>query len=258
LGRFAVRAVVEDDGVVSPLVVSSLQETTQPPPGEPPATEAQPSESPLGELEQLLQTPVEVPAFQQEVTTVSRQESTVGRSPAAVFVITNDMIRRSGATTVAEALRMAPGVNVASIDEANWAISARGFQDRLANKLLVQIDARTVYTPIFAGVYWKLQDMLLQDIDRIEVIRGPGATVWGSNAVNGIVNIITKPANETQGGLAFAGGGNQERLLSGARYGGPLGENAHYRVWGSGANMPTDSMQPASRSRLGRPRWFPH
>ena len=145
----------------------------------------------LMQLENLLTRPVEVPAFSQVVTTVSRQESTVGKSPAAVFVITNDMIRRTGATTIPEALRMVPGMNVARIDNANSAVSARGFQDRFANKLLIQIDGRTVYAPIFAGVFWATQDLLLEDIERIEVIRGPGATVWGSNAVNGIVNVIT-------------------------------------------------------------------
>jgi iron complex outermembrane receptor protein len=217
------------DEQIAEVDLSAANDTAQPnadPTVQPPAAD------PLAELQQLLGTPVEVPAFQQEVTSVSRQESTVGKSPAAVFVITNEMIRRSGVTTVAEALRMAPGMNVAKIDEANWAISARGFQDRFANKMLVQIDGRTVYTPIFAGVYWQLQDMLLQDIDRIEVIRGPGATVWGANAVNGIINVITKTSQETQGSLAFAGGGNMERGIAGARYGGQIGENATYRVWG--------------------------
>jgi iron complex outermembrane receptor protein len=228
-----------------------------------PATE--PSvDSPLAELEQLLQTPVQVPALQQEVTTVSRQESTVGRSPAAITVITNDMIRRSGATTVAEALRLVPGMNVARIDEANWAISARGFQDRFANKLLVQIDGRTVYNPIFSGVYWQVQDLLLQDIDRIEVIRGPGATVWGSNAVNGIVNIITKNSADTQGGLLWAGGGNQERGLAGFRYGGQLGSNATYRLWGKwrehdhGFNASGEAVEDWRAGRGGfRADWTP-
>lgn len=187
----------------------------------------------LQQLDQLLSRPaVQAPALQQEVSTVSRQTSTVGKSPAAVFVITNEMITRSGATTVAEALRMAPGLDVAKIDSGNWAVSSRGFNDRFANKMLVQVDGRTVYNPIFSGVYWQTVDLLLQDVERIEVIRGPGATVWGSNAVNGIINVITKTSKETQGGLLFSGGGNQERGLGGFRYGGQTEDDVTYRVWG--------------------------
>jgi outer membrane receptor protein involved in Fe transport len=241
--------------------VRPAEEATQPDQPAPQAAESQPAEpSALAELERLLERPVVVPALEQEVSTVSRQESTVGKSPAAVFVITNDMIRRSGATTIAEVLRMVPGMNVAKIDEANWAISARGFNDRFANKMLVQVDGRTVYTPIFSGVYWQNLDMLLQDIERIEVIRGPGATVWGSNAVNGIINIITKKSQDTQGGLAFAGGGDRERGLAGARYGGQLGENTTYRIWGKwrehdhGFNAAGTAMDPAHQVYL-RSSW---
>lgn len=115
-----------------------------------------------------------VPAFDEEVTTVARKESTVGRSPAAVYVITNEMIRRSAARTIPEALRLAPGVQVARIDANKWAISIRGFNQRFANKLLVQIDGRSVYTPLFAGVFWDIQDVLMEDCDRIEIVRGPG------------------------------------------------------------------------------------
>jgi iron complex outermembrane receptor protein len=189
----------------------------------------------LRELEQALQRPAVVsgpPALAQEVTTVSRQESTVGKSPAAVFVITNDMLRRSGATTIAEALRMVPGMDVARIDNANWAIGSRGFPDRFARHLLVQIDGRTVYNPLFSGVFWQAQDLLLQDVERIEVVRGPGATVWGANAVNGVINIITKSAQDTQGALVTAGGGSEERGFGGVRYGGQVGRDAQYRVWG--------------------------
>jgi iron complex outermembrane receptor protein len=183
-------------------------------------------------IERLAQQPVLVPALDQPLTSVARQESTVGDSPAAVFVITNEMIRRSGATSVAAALRMVPGLDVAQIDNANWAISSRGFNDRFANKMLVQVDGRTVYNPVFSGVYWQTQDLALQDIDRIEVIRGPGATVWGANAVNGIVNIITKSSKDTQGGLLFGGGGTEERSFSGFRYGAQCGDDLYYRVWG--------------------------
>ncbi len=166
------------------------------------------------------------------VTTVSRGESTVGQSAAAVFIITPEMIRRTGATTIPEILRMVPGMNVARIDSNKWAVSARGFNDRFGTKLLVQVDGRTVYNPIFSGVYWDSVDYVFDDIERIEVIRGPGATVWGANAVNGIVNIITKSSNYTQGGLLSAGGGSSERGFANMRLGGQIGDNLTYRAYG--------------------------
>lgn len=172
------------------------------------------------------------PSLATEVTTVSRQASTVGRSPAAVFVITNEMIRRSGAQSIPDVLRMAPGVSVARIDANKWAISIRGFNGRFANKLLVQIDGRTVYTPLFGGVLWDAQDVILEDIDRIEVVRGPGATVWGANAVNGVINIITKPASETQGLYAKGVAGSEERGTVSLRYGGQVNQNWSYRIYG--------------------------
>lgn len=172
-----------------------------------------------------------VPSMQTEVTTVSRTVSTVGKSPAAIFVITNDMIRRSGATNVPEVLRMAPGVEVARIDSNKYAITIRGFNNRFSNKLLVQIDGRTVYTPLFAGVYWDAQMVMLEDVDRIEVIRGPGATVWGANAVNGVINVISKTAGKTQGLFAQAGGGSYERDFGQVRYGGQSGD-LDYRFYG--------------------------
>jgi iron complex outermembrane receptor protein len=173
-----------------------------------------------------------VPTLDTEVSTVSRSPSTVGKSPAAVFVITNEMIRRSGATSIPEVLRMAPGVNVARIDANKWAISIRGFNGRFANKLLVQLDGRTIYTPLFAGVLWEAQDVLLEDVERIEVIRGPGASVWCANAVNGVINIITKRAADTQQVYGQAGGGTFERGFASARYGGQIGEDVDYRVYG--------------------------
>ena len=142
-----------------------------------------------------------------KVTSVSRSDSTVQQSPAAVFVITSDMIRRSGATAIPELLRMVPGMNVARIDGNKWAVSARGLNTRFEDKLLVQIDGRTVYNPVFSGVYWDTQDYPMEDIERIEVIRGPGASVWGANAVNGIISVVTKPAADTQGGLVSVAGG---------------------------------------------------
>ncbi len=166
------------------------------------------------------------------VTTVSRGESTVGQSAAAVFVITPEMIRRTGATTFPEILRMVPGMDVARIDSNKWAVSARGFNDRFASKLLVQVDGRAVYNPIFSGVLWDSQDYVLADIERIEVVRGPGASVWGANAVNGIINIITKSSKDTQGGLLSGGAGNFERGFANLRYGGKLAENLTYRAYG--------------------------
>ncbi|NQT41038.1 MAG: TonB-dependent receptor, partial [Planctomycetes bacterium] len=185
------------------------------------------------DLDQLAATDVVVSALDVEVTSVSKQESTVGRSPAAIFVITQEMIRRSGVTSVPEALRMAPGLEVARISSHSWAITARGFNnDRYANKLLVLIDGRTVYTPQFSGVYWDVQDLLLEDVERIEVIRGPGGTLWGANAVNGVINILTKKAKDTQGLLVTAGGGTEDSAITGIRYGGKVGDGLNWRVYG--------------------------
>jgi iron complex outermembrane receptor protein len=174
---------------------------------------------------------VVAPAFEEVVTTVSRRKSTVGKSPAAVFVITNEMIRRSGARSLPEVLRMAPGVHVSRINGAKWAIGMRGFTGRFTNNLLVQIDGRSVYTPLFAGVFWDSQNVLMEDIERIEVVRGPGATVWGANAVNGVINVITKKAEDTQGTFVEAGGGS-ERAFGSARIGTQLGDNAWVRFYG--------------------------
>ncbi len=183
-------------------------------------------------LESLTTQKVVVPLLDVEVTTVSRTESTVGQSPAAVYVVSNEMIRRSGARNIPEALRLVPGVNVARVSSDRWAISIRGFTDVFSNKLLVQIDGRAVYTPVFSGVFWDQQEVLLEDVDRIEVIRGPGATVWGANAVNGIVNIITKSASETQGVFLQGGGGTEQRGFGAFRYGGRTGDSFHYRIYG--------------------------
>lgn len=165
-----------------------------------------------------------------EVATVSRMPTTRAESPAAVHVITQEDIRRSGVTTLAEALRLAPGVHVARIDATKWAIGIRGFTDRLARSILVLIDGRAVYSPLFAGTYWEVQDYVLEDIDRIEVIRGPGGPLWGANAMNGIINIITKRASETQGTLVHAGVGSLDHGLGSLRYGGRRG-HLHYRAY---------------------------
>ena len=166
-----------------------------------------------------------------QVTSVSKKPENLSHAAAAITVINQDDIRHSGARSIAEVLRMAPGLNVARVDSHTWAVSSRGFNDTFANKLLVLMDGRSVYTPLFSGVYWDVQDTMLEDIDRIEVIRGPGATLWGANAVNGVINIITKSAKETRGGLAVAGGGTEELGFGAIRYGGQLSENAYYRVY---------------------------
>jgi iron complex outermembrane receptor protein len=135
-------------------------------------------------------------------------------APASLYVITADDIRRSGALTIPDALRLAPNLHVARADANQYVISARGFSDILTNKMLVLIDGRTVYTPLFSGVFWEAQDTFLSDVDRIEVISGPGATLWGANAVNGVINIITKRASETLGTYARAGIGTQDGIAS--------------------------------------------
>lgn len=164
------------------------------------------------------------------VTSASKKEEKVLDTASAIYVVTQEDIRRSGATSIPEVLRMVPGVNVARIENSRWAISVRGFNGKFGNKLLVLIDGRSVYTPFFSGVYWDQQDTVLEDIERIEVIRGPGATLWGANAVNGVINIITKHAKETQGNLVTAGGGNIERSFGAVRHGGKAGD-VHYRVY---------------------------
>ena len=205
-------------------------------------------------LEQLAQQRVRAPALEQEVTSVSRQVSSVGKSPAAVFVITNDMIRRNGATSIPEALRMAPGINVARIDSNKWAVSARGFSDRFAGTLLVQIDGRVVYNQLTSGVYWDVPDVVLQDVERIEVIRGPGATVWGSNAVNGIINIITKHSKDTQGAMVSAVGGTVDKAITSVRYGGSNDdETLHYRLYGKWFERGKQFL-PSGPSQLAPPR----
>lgn len=167
-----------------------------------------------------------------QVTSVSKRSQKVADAAAAVFVITQEDIRRSGATSIPDALRMVPGLEVAQMDQNKWAIGSRGFNGRFDNKLLVLIDGRSVYTPLFSGVYWNVQDVVLEDVDRIEVIRGPGATLWGANAVDGVINIITKSAKATQGGLVSAGAGSQEATAETVRYGSKVKDNTYYRVYG--------------------------
>lgn len=163
-----------------------------------------------------------------DVTSVSKKTEKLSESAAAVYVINKEDIKRSGANHIAELLRLAPGVQVAQIDANKWAISIRGNNRQFSNKLLVMIDGRTVYTPLFSGVFWDAQDVVLDDIERIEVIRGPGGTVWGANAVNGVINIMTKHAKSAQGAYANISYGNEEGIAE-ARYGTKVGENTHMR-----------------------------
>ena len=156
----------------------------------------------------------------ESVTSVSKKETKLSESPAAISVITQEDIRRSGMTSVPELLRMVPGLDVARINGNQWAISSRGFNNQYANKLLVLVDGRAVYSPVYGGVFWNAQDVVLEDVDRIEVIRGPGAALWGANAVNGVVNITTKSAKETQGGLVSVSAGTEDQPSTTVRYGG--------------------------------------
>ncbi len=169
-----------------------------------------------------------------EVTTASKEPEQVWQTPAAIYVITQEDIRRSGATSIPEILRLAPGVEVARIDSDHWAIGVRGFGGEFSKSLLVLIDGRSVYSPLFAGVYWQIQDTLLQDVDRIEVIRGPGGTIWGANAVNGVINIITKKTKDTHGTLSPLGGGSSDQGIGGVRFGSTFGKSFDYRIYGKG------------------------
>jgi iron complex outermembrane receptor protein len=176
-----------------------------------------------------------------EVTSVSKQRQALSDSPAAIYVISNEDLNRSGVTSIPEALRSVPGLHVAQIDSQKWAISSRGFNGRYNNKLLVLMDGRTLYSPEFSGVYWEVQDTLITDIDRIEIIRGPSAAIWGANAVNGVINIITKHTSQTKGSYAELGTGDYEKGFGGVRYGGSLTNNTTARAYIKGFNR--DSLQ---------------
>src|SRR6266567_3763588 len=169
-----------------------------------------------------------------QVTSVSKRAERLSQTASAIQVITQEDIRRSGASSLPEILRLATNLQVAQVDSRQWAIGARGFNSTTANKLLVLIDGRTAYTPLFSGVFWDVQEVPLANIDRIEVISGPGATLWGANAVNGVINVITKGAEATQGLLLSGGGGIEQRGFGTVRYGGALGSSVHYRIHGRG------------------------
>jgi iron complex outermembrane recepter protein len=178
--------------------------------------------------------------MQIDVTSTARRAEPVGTAAAAVSVITSDDIRRAGVTTIADALALADGVVVARSNNGTWAVTARGFNGSTPNKLLVMVDGRTVYSPLFAGVFWNTVDEVLEDIDRIEVVRGPGATLWGANAVNGIVNIITRHSRDTRGAFVNVSAGTEDRAIAEARYGGASGIGT-WRVYGKVADR--DSQQ---------------
>ena len=189
--------------------------------------EPQPNRRPLAEM-----SPADLAEI--EITTASKEPKEVMKTPAAIYVITQDGIRRSGATSIPEVLRLAPGVEVARIDSDHWSVGIRGLGSQFSKSVLVLIDGRSVYTPLFAGVYWDVQDTLLEDIDRIEVIRGPGGTIWGANAFNGVINVITKSTKDTHGSLASIAGGNVDQGMGGFRYGGGNGKTFDYRAYGKG------------------------
>ncbi len=182
--------------------------------------------------------------FDATVVSASRTSEKLRNAPAAIYVLTQEDISRSGATSIPEVLRLVPGVQVSRINAQSWAISVRGFNNDLSNKLLVLIDGREVYDHLFSGVYWDLQDTALEDIDRIEVIRGPGAALWGANAVNGVINVITKASGKTQGRMLSVIAGNQDRAITTGRYGGKLGKNGHYRIYGKYLNRDTEKALP--------------
>jgi iron complex outermembrane receptor protein len=176
-------------------------------------------------LEQLLQI---------EVLSVSKKPESVAGAPAAIYVVTTDQIQRSGVTNIPDALRLVPGVQVARSDSNTWAVSIRGFNSALSNKLLVLVDGRSIYNPVFGGTLWEAHNLMLEDVERIEVIRGPGGSLWGANAVNGVINIITKSSSDTQGNLASIIYGNEEKGTVNARHGGRIGDHGTYRVYVKG------------------------
>jgi iron complex outermembrane receptor protein len=188
-----------------------------------------------------------------QVTTASRRPESLEVTPAAVYVITAEEIRRSGVTTIPDALRLAPNVEVARNNSHQWTISIRGFSNDLSNKLLVLIDGRSVYSPLYAGVFWDVQDVLLADVERIEVVAGPGGAVWGANAVNGVINIITKKAKDTQGLLVSGGYGNEERGFGAGRYGFAVNDNIHVRAYVKGFNR--DAFWDGQRNEQGADEW---
>src|SRR3984957_16614358 len=187
-----------------------------------------------------------------KVTSASKKEQTLSRVAAAMFVITQKDIQQSGSTNIPDLLRMVPGLDVAQVDSNTWAISARGFNEEFSDKLMVMVDGRSVYTQTFGGVFWNVLDLPLEDIEQIEVIRGPGGSIWGANAVNGVINIITKKTSETQGGLVVAGGGNLDRGFGTLQYGGGFGKVTTYRAYAKSFDQ---APLPSLAGRPGGDSW---
>jgi iron complex outermembrane receptor protein len=218
------------------LLASSIAHAQDPPP-EP--------RDPLPEIEDLMNV---------QVSSLARKNQSLGEVPAALHVVTGDDLRRMGVTHVAEGLRAVPGMQVGRTRSNIWAVSARGFNDNLSNKLLVLMDGRSVYSPLHSGVFWDVQDPFLEDVDRIEVIRGPGGSLWGANAINGIVNVITKSADQTQGLLLAGGGGTEERAFGGFRYGFEMGEDHFARVFAK-FNVRDDAADGVDPDEHARDAW---
>jgi iron complex outermembrane receptor protein len=218
--------------VLTTLLVSSS--FAQDPPDDP--------QEPLPDLEDLMNV---------QVSSLARKDQALGDVPAALSVVRGEDIQRMGVTSIPEALRGVPGMQVGRSRSGTWAVSARGFNDNLSNKLLVLVDGRSVYSPLHSGVFWDVQDAFLDDVDRIEVIRGPGGTIWGSNAINGVVNVTTKDAEQTQGLLLVGGAGTEERGFGGIRYGFKAGDDHHMRIWAKyvARDDAADGVDPDERAR---------
>jgi len=185
------------------------------------------------------------------VSSIARREQDPYAAPGAFHVLSQEELHRTGVNSIPDALRFVPGLQVARLGAHDWAITSRGFNGLYANKLLVLMDGRSVYTPLFSGVFWDVQDTLMEDIDRIEVVRGPGGTLWGANALNGVISVVTKSARHTQGGLVTGGGGTEDRASGAARYGGQIGEDSWYRVYGGYLNRDDSALaygEPANDS----------
>lgn len=191
----------------------------------------------------------------ESVSSVTKRMTRQVDAPAAISVLSNDDIQRSGATTIADALRMVPGLNVGAVNSGEFAISARGFSNIFSNKMLVLVDGRAVYNALFAGVFWDLQQPILEDLDRVEVIRGPGAAVWGANSMNGVINIVSRSARDTQGGLAYIGGGNIHESMAGGRYGGKIGDDIYYRIFASTQSTHTYTQPDGSSGENAWDSW---
>src|ERR1700677_3510389 len=190
-----------------------------------------------------------------EVTSVSKAAEGLQKAPASIYVITHDDIMRSGVISLMEALRLAPNLLITQVSATSYTIAARGFggnpqAQNFSNKLLMLIDGRSVYTPLYSGIYSDAQDVMLEDIDRIEVVSGAGATLWGANAMNGVINVITRASYLTQGSFVDAAAGNQEQDL-GARFGGQAGPGLTYRAYALGFHRAAEELSDGASANDG-------